>query len=234
MMAGVACNSGYFCLNFEPSIKDFKKNSSSPNNFLPVAWYFCIELIQSLIAVIDFVSYEPSNGMESLFIGAPIFNNTGTLQSIVVLQLGPSFVNTIIDSLEGMGATGESCLIRWFDTTEKFEFRSNMHTMGDGKYIIGYKMVNVPEYWKDAVNANFERGHGLYLDSATKEVLVAYDSMDIPGIEWYQISKIDKQEVIEPLRILLSKGLPVTFALCLFIVNCAQSQWCGYDDRLFG
>ena len=54
-----------------------------------------------------------------------------------------------------------------------------------------------------------------------KEVLVAYDRIDIPGIDWYQISKIDKMEVTEPLRRLLSKGLPVTFALCLFIVGCA-------------
>lgn len=173
------------------------------------------------VAVIDFTSYKPSNGMESLLIGTPIFNNTGALESVVVLQLGPSFVNAIMDSREGMGATGESYLIRWFKTTEKFEFRSNVRTMGDGKFIIGYKMVNTPEYWKDAVNANFERGYDIYVDSTTREVLVAYDRLDIPGIEWYQISKIDKLEVTAPLRKLLSKGLPLTFFLCLFIVGCA-------------
>ncbi len=173
------------------------------------------------VAVIDFAAYEPSGGLESLFIGAPIFNKTGTMESVVVLQLGPSFINAIMDSREGMGTTGESYLIRWFDTTEKFEFRSNVQTMGDGKFIIGYKMVNPPEYWKEAVSANFERGHGLYLDSAEKKVLVAYDSLDIPGTEWYQISKIDQLEVTAPLRKLLSKGVPVTLLLCLFIVGCA-------------
>ncbi len=182
------------------------------------------------VAVIDFSSYEPSNGLESLFIGAPIFNKTGTMESVVVLQLGPSFINAIMDSREGMGDTGESYLIRWFAATEKFEFRSNVQTMGDGKFVIGYKMVNPPEYWKEAVNANFERGHGLYLDSAGKKVLVAYDSLDIPGTEWYQISKIDKQEVTAPLRKLLYKGvtrnslaLPVHRWLCLdfFQENCS-------------
>jgi tubulin-specific chaperone A len=173
------------------------------------------------VAVVDFTSYEPSNGIQSLFIGSPIYNNTGTLESIVVLQLGPSFINAIMDSREGMGKTGESYLIRWFMATEKFEFRSNVQTMGEGKYSIGYKMTNSPQYWMDAVNANFERGHGLYLDTEKKEVLVAYDSLDIPGIEWYQISKIDKAEVTAPLRQLLSKALPLTFLLCLFIIGCA-------------
>jgi tubulin-specific chaperone A len=173
------------------------------------------------VSVIDFTSYEPSNGMASLFIGTPIFNDAGTLESVVVLQLGPSFVNVIMDGREGMGDTGESYLIRWFTGTEKFEFRSNVQSMGDGKYIIGYQMANIPEYWKDAVKANLERGHGLYFDSIDREVLVAYDSLDIPGIEWYQISKIDKQEVTAPLRKLLSKGIPLTFCLCLFIVGCA-------------
>lgn len=173
------------------------------------------------VAVVDFTSYEPSNGMQSLFIGSPIFNNTGTLESIVVLQLGPSFINAIMDGREGMGETGESYLVRWFMATEKFEFRSNLQTMGDGKYTIGYKMASIPQYWMDAVNANFERGSGLYLDSEKRDVLVAYDSLDIPGIEWYQISKIDREEVTAPLRQLLSKALPLTFLLCLFIIGCA-------------
>ncbi|MGB3225503.1 MAG: response regulator [Desulforhopalus sp.] len=173
------------------------------------------------IAVVDFTSYEPSNGMQSLFIGSPIYNNTGMLESIVVLQLGPSFINAIMNGREGMGETGESYLVRWFMATEKFEFRSNVQTMGEGKYNIGYKMAGIPQYWMDAVNANFEKGSGLYLDSETREVLVAYDSLDIPGIEWYQISKIHKQEIIAPLRQLLSKALPLTFVLCLFIIGCA-------------
>lgn len=173
------------------------------------------------IAVVDFTSYEPSNGMQSLFIGSPIYNNSGMLESIVVLQLGPSFINAIMDGREGMGETGESYLVRWFMATEKFEFRSNVQTMGDGKYTIGYKMASIPQYWMDAVNANFEKGAGLYLDSDKREVLVAYDSLDIPGIEWYQISKINKQEVTAPLRQLLSKALPLTFVLCFFIIGCA-------------
>jgi len=173
------------------------------------------------VAVIDFAAYEPSNGLVSLFIGAPIYNKSGALESVVVLQLGPTFINTIMDSREGMGETGESYLIRWFFATEKFEFRSNMQTMGGGKYIIGYKMINPPEYWHDAVKANEEQGHGLYIDSAGKKVLVAYDYLEIPGVEWYQISKIDKSEVIAPLLTLLSKGGPVTILLCLFIFGCA-------------
>lgn len=173
------------------------------------------------VVVVDFAAYEPSNSMQSLFIGTPIFNDTGTLKSIVVLQLGPSFITAMMDSLEGMGATGESYLIRWLENSQSFEFRSNMQTMGNGKYVIGYKMTNIPEYWKDAVDAEYDRGHAMYFDSVGKEVLVAFDSLDIQGVEWYQISKIDKSEVTAPLRKLLYQALPFIFILCLFIIGCA-------------
>ncbi len=173
------------------------------------------------LAVSDFTSYEPSKGMPSLFIGKPIFNATGTLESVVVLQLGPSFVNSIMNGREGMGKTGETYLIRWFTANKKFEFRSNLQTMGDGKYTVGYQMAGIPDYWKDAVKANAGQGHGLYLDSTGREVLAAFDRLEIPGIEWYQVSKIDRQEVVAPLHALISKGITLIFSLCLFIFGCA-------------
>ncbi|MGB3209831.1 MAG: response regulator [Desulforhopalus sp.] len=173
------------------------------------------------VAVVDFASYEPSDGLVSLFIGTPIYNDTGTLKSVVVLQLDPSFINAIMDAREGMGGTGESYLIRWFGTTEQFEFRSNVTTMGDSNYIVGYKLKQTPQYWKDAVSASFDTGQDIYTDSAGNEVLVAYDRLDISGFEWYQISKIDRSEVTEPIRKLISNALPVILCLCLFIIGCA-------------
>ena len=173
-------------------------------------------------AVIDFSPYDPSNGVESLFIGTPVFNSAGAMVSVVVLQLTPSFVNAIRDSRDGMGKTGESYLVRWFEETGKYEFRSNMLSMGSGSYVVGFELERIPQYWKDATQASFEGGHSQYSDSTGKAVLVAYDRLNIHGLKWYQISKIDRQEVLAPVRQLLYQGLLLTVFLSAII---AISAW---------
>ncbi|EKD39129.1 MAG: GAF sensor hybrid histidine kinase, partial [uncultured bacterium] len=172
-------------------------------------------------AVIDFSPYEPSNGVESLFIGTPVFNGNGTMVSVVVLQLTPSFVGAIMDSRDGMGKTGESYLIGWFEETGRYEFRSNMLSMGSGSYVVGFEIELIPEYWKDATAANFTGGHSEYLDSTGRDVLVAHDRLNVPGIKWYQISKIDREEVLAPVRDLLYQGMILTSILSAFIVLSA-------------
>lgn len=172
-------------------------------------------------AVIDFAPYEPSNGVESLFIGTPVYNGAGTMVSVIVLQLTPSFVNAIMDSRDGMGKSGESYLIRWFEETGRYEFRSNMLSMGSGSYVVGFELERIPEYWKVASSASFDGGSGEFLDSAGKEVLIAHDRLNIPGIKWYQISKIDQQEVLAPVREQLYQGMILTAILSALIVLSA-------------
>ena len=171
-------------------------------------------------AVADFTGYEPAGGVPSLLVGAPVFNAAGTMVSVLVLQLTPGFIDAIMDGREGMGKTGESYLIRWFEETGRFEFRSNMESMGSGRYVVGFELERMPQYWQDATATSFEGRHDLYVDSAGKEVLVAYCRLNIPGIKWYQISKIDKSEVLAPLHQLLYQGVLVTgvlFVLILFL-----------------
>ncbi|KJR99450.1 MAG: histidine kinase [Desulfobulbaceae bacterium BRH_c16a] len=167
--------------------------------------------------VVDFSPYEPTNGVESLFIGAPVYTRTGAMVSVVVLQMTPSFVNAIMDSREGMGKTGESYLIRWFEEEDRYEFRSNMLSMGDGSYVIGFELEQIPEYWKDATSAGFDGGYSQYLDSKGKEVLVAHHRLNIPGSKWYQISKIDRQEVLAPVSDQLYKAMILTAVLSALI-----------------
>jgi signal transduction histidine kinase/DNA-binding response OmpR family regulator/HAMP domain-containing protein len=168
-------------------------------------------------AVADFSGYEPAGGVQSLLVGAPVFNTSGTMVSVLVLQLTPGFIDTIMDAREGMGETGESYLIRWFEETGRFEFRSNMESMGSGRYVVGFELERMPQYWKDATEASFKGRHDLYVDSTGKEVLVAYCRLNIPGIKWYQISKIDKSEVLAPLHQLLYQGVLITGVLFVLI-----------------
>ena len=54
-----------------------------------------------------------------------------------------------------MGRTGESYLLNWDPAKERFELRSNLQTMGDGKYVVGFTLEKTLEYWKDAVKNGY-------------------------------------------------------------------------------
>jgi len=172
-------------------------------------------------AIADFAPYEPSKGLESAFIGQPVFDANNTLIGVVVLQFSPSFINEIMDSRKGMGETGESYLIRWFAEKDHFEFRSDMQTMGGGKYIVGSSLEKPTPYWLDAVTAGKIGGYGTYNDSLGKQVLVAFDQISLLDLDWFLIAKIDRQEVLAPIWIIIRYGLATALVLACGIALCS-------------
>jgi tubulin-specific chaperone A len=151
-------------------------------------------------SLVDFSSYAPSGGEEAAFIAEPIRDDYGRITGILAFQLSPQLITRVVDSREGMGRTGESYLMNTNEDLSRYEFRSNMRTIGNGEFVVGYSLQTPLEYWQHAVNASFAGGHSLYVDSAGEEVLVAYNELKIPGLRWFLISKINKQEVTEPIR----------------------------------
>lgn len=151
------------------------------------------------MAILDFAPFASDGNAEAAFIAHPVVNPSGTLMGVLVLQLAPELVTRIVDSRQGMGKTGESYLIGVNDKSKAFEFRSNMKTMGDGRYVVGYSAPAL-DYWKEAVREGEGGGVNTYLDSAGAPVLVAFNKLNIPGLNWYLISKIDKYEVTAPVR----------------------------------
>ncbi|WP_166404998.1 methyl-accepting chemotaxis protein [Desulfonema ishimotonii] len=137
----------------------------------------------------DFEPYAPSGNQLAAFIGSPVMNK-GEVMGVVALQLPTGPVNTIVQRREGMGRSGETYLMG--KHRDRTAFRSNMTTMGDGKYIIGYE-VTTP-YIDKALSG--QTGREVFTDSTGKLVMVAYDPLDIPGFTWACISKIDLEEAI--------------------------------------
>ncbi len=152
---------------------------------------------------VDFEPYRPSGNMESAFTGYPVYDESGKMICVIALQLTSRFINEIMASRDGMGETGESYLIRRYSgeggQKDRYEFRSDLKTMGDGKYVIGYAFGEVLPYWKDAMESGTYGGNGLYTDSAGNAVLVSYSALDFLGVDWALISKIDKAEVTAPI-----------------------------------
>jgi CheY-like chemotaxis protein/HAMP domain-containing protein len=182
---------------------------------LTLAWEKIKETGEGVI--IDFEPYQPAKGMETAFFGQPVKDRNGQLVAAVIIQLTPDFINKIIESRKGMGQTGESYLLSWEPFTERFELRSDLQTMGDGKYVIGYSLDKRLAYWEDAVKKGAEGGRDIYVDSTGKPVLVAYDRLEIAGMNWFLISKVDQYEVKAPVRQILVRTLGISIVLIALI-----------------
>jgi methyl-accepting chemotaxis protein len=146
---------------------------------------------QNAPILIDFEPYAPSKGAQAAFIAAPVVRG-GRKLGVVALQLPIEFINKTAQRREGMGRTGESFLVG--SLNGKIAFRSDMKTMGDGKYVIGYP-ISTP-YTKKALSG--KSAQEVYTDTEGNLVMVAYDKLEIPGLEWAMVSKINLEEAIAP------------------------------------
>jgi methyl-accepting chemotaxis protein len=145
------------------------------------------------IVLQDFAPYAPSGNAQAAFIGAPL-EIGGETAGVIAAQISPEPLNAIVQRREGMGETGETYLVGRRD--EVTAFRSNMLTMQKGTYVIGHPVST--EYIEKALDGN--SGQDVYTDSNGDLVMVSYDPLDIPGLKWACISKINLAEAIDPRR----------------------------------
>jgi methyl-accepting chemotaxis protein len=139
-------------------------------------------------SIVDFEPYTPSNGDYAAFMGTPVFDEDGKMISVIALQLPTGPVNAIVQTRAGLGESGETYLVGRHDG--KTSFRSDLLTMGDGAYVIGAEIRT--DYIDRALNG--ESGQKVFFDSSGKPVLVCYEPLDIPGVNWAQITKMNMEE----------------------------------------
>ena len=145
-------------------------------------------------AFIDFAEYSPSGGQQAAFAGKPLFNDEGKPVAIVAFQLPHDKIQKIVGNRKGMGRTGESYLVAEDPISGESEFRSNMKTMGDGEYVLGYP-ISTPYIQRALSGESFSK---MYLDSAGNPVLVSADPIDVKGLDWAMVSKINAEEAFVP------------------------------------
>ena len=168
-------------------------------------------------AIIDFAPFDPDEGRETAFFAEPVIDGNGRIISIIVVQLRPDFINQFMGSRQGMGRTGESYLLHYNRLEKRFEFRSNLQTMGNGAYVVGASLGRTLRYWEEALEKGYDGDSGFYTDSAGNPVLVSYNKLNIKGLNWFLISKIDQYEVENSVRQILGKTLGVSALLIAFI-----------------
>ncbi len=104
-------------------------------------------------------------------------------------------MNRIMDVRAGLGETGESYLME--KRGDRYLFRSDMETMGEGDFVYGYDATDIaPEYLEEAHAG--ESGRDVYTDSSGTLVMVVYSSLDVPGMNWALVTKISMEEAIAP------------------------------------
>ncbi|MCG8567807.1 MAG: response regulator [Desulfobacterales bacterium] len=171
--------------------------------------------------LVDFEPFAPAHNAETAFFAQPIIDTRGDIAAVAVVQIGPSFIDKIMESRKGMGETGESYILDWDPEAQKFELRSAMKTMGQGQFVIGHTIPQNLGYWLAAVEKGYVGGSGTYRDSSGKEILAAFNRLNIPGQDWYLISKIDRHEVEGPVRAIMWKTIFLSASLVLVIgVGC--------------
>ncbi len=145
------------------------------------------------VVIEDFFPYAPRQGKQTAFIGAPLFDENDTMLGVVALPLTKEPLNDIVQKRQGMGESGETYLVGKHEG--RIGFRSDMLTMGGGDYVVGYDVTDiVTDYIIEAISG--KQGQAVYTDSNGELVIVAYDQLDLPGLDWACISKLDLEEAI--------------------------------------
>ncbi len=164
-------------------------------------------------AVTDFSPFEPDRERETAFLGEPVIDEEGRIIAAVIIKLTDAFIDGFMQSRAGMGETGESYLLHYDVSTDQFEFRSNLSSRNRQEAVLGRSLDQALGYWKDAVERGFNGGSGFYTDSLGNPVLAVFNKLDIKGMNWYLISKIDKYEIEDSIRIIVGKTLSISILL---------------------
>ncbi len=164
------------------------QNGPLKNEALARVWKRALDTKEPVIE--DFSAYGPLDGKQVAFVGAPI-KVQDKLVGVIALQITTDPINAIVQRNEGMGNSGCSYLVGK-DTAGKISFRSDITDESGHK--VGSE-VKTP-YIERAVNG--ETGRAVAKDSTGNLVSVAFNPVNIKGINWALLSKVNLEEVIAP------------------------------------
>ena len=147
-------------------------------------------LEQQLFKELEAVHHNKQRAVERYF-----RQNAVSPDEVVAGSAVDDAMNDIVGDRIGLGETGESYAVELRDG--RYLFRSDMETMGDGDFVFGYDATAIaPEYLERA--ARGESGQEVFSDSSGELVAVVYTPVDVPGMNWAMITKMNLDEAIVP------------------------------------
>jgi methyl-accepting chemotaxis protein len=104
-------------------------------------------------------------------------------------------MNRITDIRDGLGETGESYLMERLDG--RYLYRSSVETMGDGSFGFGYDATEiVPDYVVEAHKG--ASGRDVFTDKNGDLLMAVYSPLEIDGMNWVMVTKMNLDEAIVP------------------------------------
>lgn len=102
-------------------------------------------------------------------------------------------LNKIVGTKSGLGKTGESYIVE--KVNGRIKLVTNLTTMGDGKYITGYEITDIAtDYIIQVLNGISD--NGIFLDSSSVPSLVSYRPLNLPGVNWALVTKMNLEEIL--------------------------------------
>ncbi|MCP4271985.1 MAG: response regulator [Gammaproteobacteria bacterium] len=166
-------------------------------------------LIEPVISDIEF--YAPSKEKISAFFAVPVKDDDGNVLGVLASQITMKDIDEIMQERSGLGKTGETVLVG-----HDLFMRSNSRFSKDPTTLKEKIEVEAP---RRALAGS--TGTMRLLDYRNVLVFNAYAPLDIPGLNWVIISKMDENEILAPVykfRLLLLIGLGI-LAGVIFLVS---------------
>ncbi|MCP4254489.1 MAG: response regulator [Candidatus Scalindua sp.] len=151
-------------------------------------------------AISDIGSYAPSKEEISAFFAAPVKDDEGHVLGVLASRITMEYIDKIMQERSGLGNTGETVLVG-----HDLFMRSNSRFSKDSTTLKGKIEVEAP---RRALAGN--TGSMWLLDYRNVPVFNAYAPLNIQGLNWAIVSKMDEREILAPvykLRVLLLIGL---------------------------
>jgi signal transduction histidine kinase/CheY-like chemotaxis protein len=175
----------------------------------------CFKNVESNISIVDFKEYPPS-GRPAAFIGAPMVRREQRRGfkaeekiGVLIIQIPADRINAIIMRKDGLGNTGETCLIG-----KDFFKRSDSRFLKESS-ILKVKVETA------AVSEAIEGRSGCkeeLIDYRGKPVSIAYGPAEIEGLDWAVVAKKDRKEILGPAIILRNQSLIIALLVAIGIV----------------
>ncbi len=182
------------------------------------------KLIQKVIktkqfCLMDFQPYPPSQNALAAFIAQPLLNH-GKIELIVAAQLAPDGLNNTLKHGQGMGETGETCLVG----PDK-RIRSNSISRPE-KHSLSASFHENTEAVRRALSG--ETGKNIMIDYNNNKVFSVYAPLTIGDLTWAAITKINAAKAYTELNAI--KRLTVIF-LAIIIIACLILAFLALENR---
>lgn len=158
----------------------------------------------------DFAYYEPSNEAAS-FVASPIVEDS-KLIGVLIFQLSVAQFDAIMQEHTGLGATGETVLV----SSDDFLLRSNSR-FSKKTTLFKQKMDN------EATRAAAAGKTGVkeIIDYRGQLSIIAYTPLNISGVDWSLIAKIDEMEAFAVVTKMLNLMLSIIGIGTLIVIGVA-------------